>query len=183
MIHQHICPICGTSLDAADEIARLRARIATLEAANDTAPTPTPAKARTHPRAVQRAASEPDYRSAADVWLAGDVLHRPKKAEYRKGVSKPVVVTFADGEIMRVSTYLDGQAGLNSAAQHARTVKQARPPAMIEILRARTRGIDLDAGKWVRDSRGCWRLVQVTDCAPVLMAEYAADDSMLLAAE
>lgn len=184
MIHQHTCPICGTALDAAEEIARLRARLAVLEASNAPAPSPTPATVRTHPRAIQRAPSvKPDYRSAADVWLSGDVLHRPKKSDYRKGVSKPVVVTFADGEIMRVSTYLDGQAGLNSAGQHARAIKQGRPPTMIEILRARTAGVDLGAGKWVRDSRGTWRLVQVTDCAPVLMAEYAADDSMLLAAE
>lgn len=42
MIFQHTCPICGTHLDAEEEIAALRARIEALTATNDVAPPPTP---------------------------------------------------------------------------------------------------------------------------------------------
>lgn len=126
MIFQHTCPICGTHLDAEEEIARLRARIATLEAVPVVAPNTSPDNVHRLPAPRQRAARDvqPDYRTAAEVWLAGDVLCRPKKADYRKGESKPVEVVFADGETVRTSTYLDGQAGLNAAGQFARATRQ-----------------------------------------------------------
>lgn len=57
MIHQHTCPICGTAMDAAEQIAALRARLEALEGANSIKPTETRGMSKTHAAPLQRARS------------------------------------------------------------------------------------------------------------------------------
>lgn len=180
MIVQHTCPVCGSDLEAQAEIDRLRSRLQSLEATNARTACPTPANVTRLP-AARKTRLAPDYRTAAETWLAGEVLSRPKKAEYRKGESKPVAITFADGVVMRVSTYLDGQAGLNEAGRFARASRQARPN-MVETLRRRARGEAQAVGRWVRDSGGAWRLVNIQPCPDIVDIGYSVNP-LAMAAE
>ena len=117
-----------------------------------------PALPRTAPARRSREV-KPDYRTAAECWLAGESPERAKRAEYRKGErAQPVVVLFADGVEIRTSTYLDGQKGKNAAAQFARAsrqfVEESKPeyPAH-ELYRhiAQSLGCEL-----VEDGDGIW---------------------------
>lgn len=114
-----------------------------------------------------------DYRTAAEVWRAGDVLKRAGRAAFKRSRGpQTVTVLFADGIEMRVSTYLDGQEGRNAAAQFARSVRQAEPVPMVEILRRRARGETGQAPEWIRDTKGAWRKILIGSCPDVLSVEF-----------
>lgn len=130
------------------------------------------------PRGTKAArAVQPDYRSAADIWLSGETLLRPKRAAFKKSRGRnSVLVTFDDDIVMRVSTYLDGQAGLNAAAQFCRSSRQGAPETQVDRLRRMAAGnADPMQSQWVRDTKGTWRLVEIRDCPAVVLAEFVEE--------
>lgn len=111
-------------------------------------------------------------RTAAEEWQAGEAARRPRKSAYRKGEAKAVRVTFADGVTVRASTYLDGDAGIIEAVRFARTIRQS---PRIDRMHKGKRGVWFEenrAGQWVRDGKGCWRLLQIRECPAVVSAEF-----------
>lgn len=116
-----------------------------------------------------------DYRTAAEKWLAGEKVTHPKKSEYKKSCgAQSVVVTFADGESMRVSTYLDGQSGLNEVARFCRTARQFSHIGK----RLAWQGNDIP-GTWIQDSAGCWRCIPKMLAVPAIVSVEYADDCAL----
>lgn len=75
------------------------------------------------------------------------------------------IVEFADGQTYRVSTYLDGQAGLNEAAAHVRSLRQV--PTV--------QPWDRPSGQWLRDAKGAWRLVPELHDVPAIASVRYVD--------
>jgi len=124
---------------------------------------------------------KPDYRTAAEIWAAGGTVKRAKRTK-ASGDPRSVIVKFADGRAIRVSTYLDGQAGLNEAGAFARSVLQT--PLRTEKAKvgwgdsARTvQGVTVDqGGSWTRDGAGVWRLLNIQPVPELVSVEYAASE-------
>jgi len=159
-----------TDFPAGDLMARIReleAELAAERAKN--------AELATHTR-VARVATRarkgaPDWRTAAECWLAGEPVVRPSRAAYKRSKAPQTVrVDFADGESVRLSTTLDGPEGIAECVRTARASRQGRP-RMVDRLRARAAKNET-SGEWVRDAVGRWRCVEVWPCPAVLSAEF-----------
>jgi hypothetical protein len=119
----------------------------------------------------------PDYRTAAEIWAAGGTVKRSKRT--KNGTARTAIATFADGETVRVTTYLDGQAGLNEAGAFARSTRQN--PLRFEPYRHKTwdgkvehrNRIIGNPTQWVRDGAGVWRLVAIEQCPEIVSLRYA----------
>lgn len=112
------------------------------------------------------------WRTAAEAWLAGETVQRPRRSAYKKA-SRPstVAVTFADGVVIRSSTYLPGEDGIADAVRFARTVRQSTKLSQVERLRRRAMRLQDEAPQWVHTPKG-WRLVTYRACPDVVSARY-----------
>jgi hypothetical protein len=130
------------------------------------------------PKARTKAVA-PDYRTAVEKWQAGEAVKRTKRTG--KGTARTVIVRFVDGVETRVSTYLDGQAGLNEAGAFARSIRQTplrTEKVKIDWLIKRTvDGVTVDqGGEWVKDGQGVWRLVSTVSIPDLASVEYEASE-------
>ncbi len=148
MIFQHTCPICGTHLDAEEEIARLRARVAALEAVPPVASTQTPANDRTRPRPLQRAKTitangvtitpkwkwSKDYEQHARAAYRG--VHEPRgnDLEHKKGRAVQYARWLGERRgLLSIGAEYDGRAAFDCSAVVFRDCKFSRPDVRVEI--------------------------------------------------
>lgn len=151
MIYQNTCPICGTHLDAAEEIARLKARIATLEASQAVAVSHPPANDRTRPAPVQRAARaktitvngvtvapkwqwSKGYEQHARAFMravpeprGNDLVHKKNRAvQYARWLGEK-------HGLLSIGAEYDGHVTFDCSAVVFRDCKFSRPDVRIEI--------------------------------------------------
>ncbi len=160
--------VAQTDFPIGDLLARIRELEAELaaERASKAAPAAVP-----KPKKSLSKRAPDDFRTAAELWLAGEAVERLPPKAYKAGTARVVAVTFADGQTVRLSTYLPGADGIAAAVRTARTVRQGKPE------RATKPWENPDwyrTGTWVRDARGAWRLVDPAPCPAVVSAEFVA---------
>ncbi len=149
--------VAQTDFPIGDLLARIR-ELETELARERTAKAPAPVAKAKYPSKRDPT----DFRTAAELWLAGEAVERLPPKAYKAGPARVVQVAFADGVALRLSTYLPGPHGLAAAARTARTVRQA-------IHRPDWWHVE---GTWCRDPRGAWRLVDTQPCPDIVSAEF-----------